>query len=119
MTAPTDYALTIYAGTTFELHLAWKDAAGAAIDLTGYSARMQMRKKQSAADTVFSLASPAAGIVLGGAAGTIDVVLGAAQTGSLSARSGVYDLELVSASGKVTRLLQGAVTVDPEVTRDV
>jgi|TARA_B100000953_G_scaffold227818_1_gene189410 hypothetical protein len=29
----------------------------------------------------------------------------------------VYDLEITSSSGTVTRLLQGEVTVNPEVTR--
>ncbi len=46
------------------------------------------------------------------------MLISATTTAALTAPfSGVYDLELVSAGGVVTRLLQGAATVSPEVTR--
>ena len=111
------FDITINQGATFELTVTWKDSTGAAINLTGYSARMQVRETYSSASTVVSL-TDASGITLGGAAGTIAILISATTTAALTAPfSGVYDLELVSAGGVVTRLLQGAATVTPEVTR--
>lgn len=47
-----------------------------------------------------------------------DVVLHvpAAASAAWGWRSGRYDVELTSPTGKVTRVLKGAVRVDPEVT---
>jgi hypothetical protein len=117
MALGNSFDLTINQGATFELTVTWKDAAGTAINLTGYSARMQVRETYSSSTSIVSLTS-GAGITLGGAAGTIAIVISATTTAALTAPfSGVYDLELVSAGGVVTRLLQGAATVSPEVTR--
>ena len=117
MALGNSFDLTINQGATFELTVTWKDSAGTAINLTGYSARMQVRETYSSSTSIVSLTS-GAGITLGGAAGTIAIVVSATTTAALTAPfSGVYDLELVSAGGVVTRLLQGAATVSPEVTR--
>lgn len=111
------YNITIEQGSTFTLNLTWKDSSGAAINITGYTARMQVRKSVDAASTTLSLTSGAGDITLGGAAGTISITVSAASTASIASGNYVYDLELVSGAGVVTRLLQGAVTVSPEVTR--
>jgi hypothetical protein len=54
---------------------------------------------------------------LGGAAGTITLTISATDTAALTSGRGVYDLELVSGSGIVTRLLQGVATISRNVTR--
>jgi hypothetical protein len=67
---------------------------------------------------VLTLTSENAGITLGDAAGTITLSATATVTAALTAPfSGVYDLELVSGGGVVTRLLEGSATISPEVTR--
>lgn len=104
-------------GATFQLNLLWKDSAGAPINLTGYTARMQVRHKINDPTALLSLTTENSGIALGGAAGTINIVATAALTTTLTEKSGVYDLELVASNGVVTRLLQGVVTISPEVTR--
>ena len=38
-------------------------------------------------------------------------------TGNLEEGIYLYDLEITSGSGAVTRLMQGKVTVNPEITR--
>jgi hypothetical protein len=43
--------------------------------------------------------------------------ISATDTEALTAGRGVYDLELVSGSGIVTRLLQGVTTISRNVTR--
>ena len=55
-------------------------------------------------------------IVLDEAACTIRLTIPATVTEALTWRSGVYDLELVSLDGTVTRLLAGKIKVVDEVT---
>lgn len=117
MTTPGDYDLTIYVGATFSRRVVWKDGAGALVDLTGYTARMQIRSSVRNPDVLVALTTENSGITLGGTAGTIDLLLTSTQTGAITARAGVYDLELIDSTGVVTRLLQGEVEISPEVTR--
>lgn len=109
------YDITIEQGATWTLELVWK-SGGVPVPLAGYTARMQVRKSHSAADALLSL-STGAGITLGPADGAIACVALAEQTAAINSRTGVYDLELVAPGGAVTRLLQGTVTIDPQVTR--
>jgi hypothetical protein len=111
------YDLEIKQGATLSLTATWKDSTEAVINLTGYTARMQVRSAYDATSTILSLTS-SSGITLGGAAGTIAITASATVTAALTAPwAGVWDLELVSGGGVVTRLLEGAATVSPEVTR--
>lgn len=105
-------------GATFRLNLLWKDSLGNPVNLTGYSARMQVRRAYNNPYTLLSLTSSDGTITLGGSLGTIVVDGPALLTEEMSSRVGVYDLELESADGTVTRLLEGKVTISPEVTHD-
>lgn len=87
------------------------------VDLTGYTARMQVRQDIDDEDPLLELTTENGGIVLGDAAGTIQLVLTATQTAGLDFDSAVYDLELVSGAGRVRRLMRGVVTLSREVTR--
>ena len=49
--------------------------------------------------------------------GIITVAMTASVTAAIEEGIYVYDLEITSGAGIVTRLLQGEVTVNPEVTR--
>lgn len=108
--------LEIEQGANFLKTITWKDSGGTPINLTGFTARMQIRKSVSAAATLADLTTSNGGITLGGVAGTITLALTAAQTGAMTS-GGVYDLEIVNGAGFVSRILQGAVLFSKEVTR--
>lgn len=118
MTAVT-HNITIEQGTTLLLNFKWetKDGLGVVtpVNLTSYSARMQVRQSVAATEAVLSLVSPT-DITLG-ADGSIVIEATPAQTAAIDIRAGVYDLELQDSYGRVTRLVQGKVSVSPEVTR--
>ena len=114
--SPGNYDITIYQGATFSQVLTWKDGNDALVNLTGYTARMMARTSVDGATPFLTLTTENGGIALGGAAGTITLSVNAAGTAALT-QSGVYDLELVSTSGLVTRLLQGSLFISREVTR--
>ncbi len=106
---------TIEQGATFNLLMTWK-INDVEVNLTGYSARLQARVDVEDTETILSLTS-GAGITLGGAAGTISLDRTATQTALLPMGEYVYDLELQSGGGTVTRLVQGQLTISAEVTR--
>lgn len=81
------------------------------------TARMQIRATVDAVDpALVSLVSPT-DITLDDTNHTITVTIAAAVTAAYTFSAGVYDLELVTAAGVVTKLDSGNVTVLDEVTR--
>lgn len=87
------------------------------VDLTGFTARMQIRETVDSATILATLTTENGGITLGGTAGTVTLLLSATATAAFTFGSAVYDLEIISAGGIVTPLLSGAVTLVKEVTR--
>lgn len=117
MSAVAKVDLTIIQGATFRHKLTWKGPDKRLRNLTGYTAKMHIRSAASSAQVLQELTTANAKITLGGPAGTIDLHLTAAETGSYAWTEGVYDLELSAPSGDVYRLVEGSVVVSPEVTR--
>lgn len=115
---PGKYNLYVYRGATFSRVITWKDESGALIDLTGFTARLQMRETVESSTPFLTLTTENGGITLGDTAGTITLQATADATSAIVATSGVYDLELVAGNGiTVTRLIEGLVFISPEVTR--
>ena len=85
--------------------------------LASFTARMQVRPTADDTATPLISLTDSSGIALSDAAKTITITITAAVTAALPATAGVYDLELVSAAGVVTKLLQGAVVIASEVTK--
>lgn len=113
--AASIYDLIIEQGTTFSLTIILKKPNKIPFDLSGYTGRSQIRKNHAATDVMasFSVTVPSPQ-----KDGKVVMSLTDEQTSSLpSSSTGVYDLELESPTGEVTRILQGKVTVSPEVTR--
>lgn len=111
--------LAINQGATFAKRLTWTAGAPAvAVDLTGCTARMQIREAIDSATAACTLTTENGGITLGGVAGTIDILIAAIATAAFAFEKAVYDLEIIMSDGiTVHRLAGGAVTVSPEVTR--
>lgn len=116
MTAATNN-FVIDQGANWFLTVVYKDSTGTAINLTGYTAALQIRDTYADSTTDLSLTSPSGGITITAATGTIAITATAAQTGAIAAGTYVYDLEITSASGIVTRLIQGRISISPQVTR--
>jgi len=114
MINPATYNIKAYQGATYSLNMTWA-IGGTAVNLTNYSAAMQVRENVNTNGTILSLTN-GSGITLGGTAGTIAINVPANTMGSATAGNFVYDLELNS-GGEVTRLLQGYFAIQAEVTR--
>lgn len=110
------YNITVDQGTDWSEVYTVKNSNDTPVNLTGYTARMHVRRDYDATTTLVELTTENGRIALGGAAGTITLTLSAAVTAGIT-RSGVYDIELVSAGGLVYRPLRGDFVLRREVTR--
>jgi hypothetical protein len=112
MSAAT-YNFNLDQGADFVLEMIMKED-GSVKDLSGYSARAQMRKTKDAAEITATFTCS----VVDPSAGKIRMTMPNATTGSITAGAYFYDLEIFTASDVfVLRLIQGQVTVTREITR--
>jgi hypothetical protein len=120
------YNLLIEQGATYELELQYKDSNGVAVDLTGYSGRLQIRPSIGSPTAYLCLSSSlnadGTGLNFSGSnnntspiSGSIGIYISATTSSLLTFNTGVYDLEISSGSF-TTRLLQGNVQLSKEVT---
>lgn len=123
------YNFTIEQGTTVVKQFTYKDANGSPVDLSGYSASMQIRATYtSSGDPISSFTGSAAasgseGLSIitsgtGSTKGTVELRINATTTSDYTFTSAVYDLEIKKTlDGTVSRLLQGSIALSPEVTK--
>lgn len=87
------------------------------VDLTGFTARMQLREKLESEVVLLELTTVNGKIVIDNVLKTISLLISATETASLEFSQAVYSLELISSGGVVTTLCFGNISVTKEVTR--
>jgi hypothetical protein len=120
---PALVALLVWQGQTFDAQLAFEDASGNPIDLTGYSAQMMLRNDVTDATPIETWGTATGEIVLGGTAGTLTFNVVGAATQNLPTSNEVtqwwYDILITN--GAVPpfsqRLVFGQITIFPAITR--
>lgn len=110
------YNTTIDQGSVWSVVLVYTDSNDTPVNLTGYTAAMQLRQNYNSDVADLTLTTANGGITIVGATGTITITATAVQTGALDPGFYVYDLELTSGSN-ISRLIQGQLTVAEQVTR--
>lgn len=103
--------ITIDQGSTFSTTLNLTDENGDILDLSGYTANSQIRKWYTSTNAITFSTS------INTSAGTIELSLTANQTSTMTAGRYVYDVEITDSSNTISRIVEGIVTVTPEVTR--
>lgn len=111
------HPIKIEQGATFQLNFMWEDANHVPVNLTGWTARMQVRRNYKADVPLLTFTTENGAITLGGSAGTVAITGLATLTDDVPAKLCVYDIELQSPTGFVKRILEGTALVTPEVTR--
>ena len=110
---------TIEQGSVFERRIIYKGANGDPVDLTGYTAEMDIRQSKKSSDTILELTTSNGLLTLGGVQGTITINIPANTTDALDFTWGEYDLELYPSGDaiKAIRLLEGKINLSKQVTR--
>jgi len=85
-------------------------------DLTGYTARMKIKDRIGGNILETLITQAGTGFVVDSTAKTITLTILPADTKLLTFTRAVYDLEMVSASGAVTAILAGYITLTKEIT---
>jgi len=107
------YNLAIDQGTDFTITIVANDSTGTARNLTGYTGNAQLRRSYASTTNVaftVNISTPSIG--------EVTLTLANAKTANLKYGRYVYDLELTKTSDStVERILEGIVSVYPQVTR--
>lgn len=112
------YNTSIDQGADWYLNVTYNDPNSTPIDITGYTASMQMRTSPLAATAVLTL-DDVTGITITGASGLLELHATAADTAAITNGRYSYDLEITSPASPavVTRLIEGTIIVTPQTTR--
>lgn len=105
--------LTLDQGTTFETTIDLVDDTGVAINVAGYVFSGQIRKS-------YYSSNPTANLVItisNAASGNVNISLDAANTSNIAAGRYLYDIKMTDTQNTVTRIVEGVITVTPQVTK--
>ena len=86
--------------------------SGSALDLTGYTVASQMRKSYQSS-TAFAFTAS----VYDALNGKVRLQLTSTQSGAITPGRYLYDVEITDPNGNKTRVIEGIVTVTPEITK--
>ena len=100
------------AGSTYSNIITVSASNGSALDLTGYSVASQMRKSYQSSTAYAFTAS-----IYNATAGKVRLQLTDEQSEAIPAGRYLYDVETESPSGTRTRVVEGIVTVTPQITK--
>lgn len=111
------YNVVIDQGADWFLNVNYDNPDGTPVNITGYTAALQLRSLPTDPTSVLSLTT-GAGITITGVTGLIAIRATAIQTRAIDEGIYYYDLEITAPStAVVTRIIQGQADVSPEVTR--
>lgn len=109
--------IVIEQGATFQLPLTLRGSNKRPINLTGHTAKLQIRESHASLDVLMELSTTNGKITITPASGRIDIVITDEETSAITWKTAVYDLVLYAPDGTARRLIEGKVTVSEGVTR--
>lgn len=83
------------------------------LNLTGYQVRSQMRRSYYSANAAATINCA----VSDASTGEITMTVTAANTANIKAGRYLFDLEATDPNGFISRVLEGIITVTPEITK--
>lgn len=104
--------LEVDQGSDFSSIIDLENDDGTPMDLSLFTVYSQFRKSYGSLTAYNFDAS-----IFSATEGKIRLALGGAYTSAIKAGRYVYDVEIVSSSGSRTRVLEGIVTLYPEITK--
>jgi len=105
--------LTVDQGATYETIIDLVNDDGAAINVTNYVFSGQIRKSYYSSNATANLTIT----LVNAANGNVKVSLNAATTSNIKAGRYLYDIKMTDTSNTVTRIVEGIITITPQVTK--
>lgn len=125
-TLPGRYDIITQSGVTYDLPISYRDVAGTPINLTGYTARMQIRELPNFPILVeFNTALTANGFIFlngpaeereDGANGNLRLFMTAANSANITPLVARYQLNITDSEGYVTPIIEGRFEIQGSVT---
>ena len=103
--------ITVDQGADFIYNVNLIDSGGNNVDLTGFTGKAQLRTSYTSPNYTTMYAAT------GNTDGMVFLSMNSATTANLTSSRYVYDLELISTDNIVSRIMEGVITVNPNVTR--
>ena len=104
--------LYVDAGTTYSNIITVAANNGFPLNLTDYTVKSQMRKSYSS-----SVAYDFTATILDAATGKVRLQLTPEQSETIPPGRWLYDVEITASDGSRTRVVEGIVTVTPQITK--
>lgn len=104
-------------GATFLRTISLKSSKKLPVALTNYTGRMHIRETVSATEIIETQTTENGRITIGASAGTVSILIPPTDMEEITPGTYVYDVEIESPDGEVTRVVNGKFTVRAEVTR--
>jgi len=104
--------LFVDAGGDYSNIITVSSTNGQPLNLGGYTVASQMRKSYSSSTAYAFTAS-----IYDAANGKVRLQLSASASSVIPAGRWLYDVEITSASGTKTRVVEGIVTITPQITQ--
>lgn len=108
----TKSLIIIEQGTDFSITLNVTNTDGTVFDLSNFTAASSLRKHWSSSKS-YNLSAQ----VIDGPSGELLLTANNSTTSNIPPGRYMYDVEVTSNTGTVSRVLQGSATVTPEITR--
>jgi hypothetical protein len=104
--------LFVDAGSDYSNIITVAGSNGQALNLTGYTVASQMRKSY-----LSSTSYPFTASIYNATTGQVSIQLSSASSAAMWPGRYLYDVEITSPSGTRTRVVEGIVTITPEITK--
>lgn len=105
--------LTLDQGTDYAGQITLSNDDGTPLDVTGSTFQCQVRKSYFSANATANLDMT----ILDAANGVVRLTLDAANTATIKSGRYLYDIKRTDANNQVTRLVEGIITVTPQVSQ--
>ena len=102
--------------TTFTFIVEYKDNNDLPIDITGSTAKLQVRDTKGGSKLSFTLTSPSGGITIDGPNGRLTCKMTPTQTNKLFYPKSSYDLMVTDTNLNKIKLVEGFLTLSRSVT---
>jgi hypothetical protein len=110
------YDIMVRKGANFKLNIACQNDDKTPKDLTGYTAKAQVRATKTSATALMDASTANGFITINAPGGIVQINVPQATTEVMVWTSGVWDLEITSAGGEISRIVEGFASLSQEVT---